>query len=428
MIPSRPLGLGGILGETIRITGKTFLFVVLLIIVCIIPAGLWTSSNVSHFVREALVDAQQEKGWTDESIHDLQSRVRNIIELQNPGTLRIYSKGFGTVDSIRLRDSLLALPPILDSSRIISTQSATPIDPRSGSTGKIISALPKVDTIYHTTVPGTSAQLAVTQKKYSRITSDFMWGHFWKMSSDGLLILLSIFLFAFGAFFANAATIDLACRAFEERPLAFGNVLSETLRRNVWRVLAFQLVYFLALIIIPDAIVSAIQTASYAMSVFVGMLFGLARLFVAIRIIVLLPALVSEERGLIAAAKRSWALTEGNWWRIFGISMVYGIIVGILLFLILIAPIIFETAQLISWGKSFLFSPTLTLHDAVSMIASITEWLSKICVFSAGILMFFYTPFVTTLYYDLRTRLDGPLSYEIGAEHTNEHRAATHPM
>ena len=425
MIPSRPLGLGGILGETIRITGKTFVFALLLIIVCIIPVGLWTSSNVSHFIREALVGAQQEKGWTDESIHELQYRVRNVLERQNPGTLRVYSKGFGTIDSIGLRDSLLALPPISDSTRLIGSQTATPKDPISGA---IVAALPKVDTIYHAKIPGTSAQLAVTQMKYSKITSDFLWGHFWKMSSDGLLILLSLALFAFGAVFANAASIDLACRAFEERPLAFGSVITETLRRNVWQVLAFQLVYFLALIIIPNAIVSAVQSVSYMTSVFVGMLFGLARLYVALRIIVILPTLISEERGLLAAAKRSWALTAGNWWRIFGICLVVGIIGGIVFFFVFIAPLVFETAQLISWGRAFLFSPTLTMHDAISMIASITEWLSKICVYSAGLFMLLYTPFTTTLYYDLRTRLDGPLSYEAGAEHTSELRAATHPM
>ena len=50
----------------------------------------------------------------------------------------------------------------------------------------------------------------------------------------------------------------------------------------------------------------------------VSMLFLLVLVFVSIRLLPLLPVVASEETGAIASLKRSFALTSGQFWRLFG--------------------------------------------------------------------------------------------------------------
>ncbi|WP_143035048.1 glycerophosphoryl diester phosphodiesterase membrane domain-containing protein [Marininema mesophilum] len=66
--------------------------------------------------------------------------------------------------------------------------------------------------------------------------------------------------------------------------------------------------------------------------IIMGFLFFLSAtiitIWVSIRLILTLPIVVEEETGYLAAIKRSWRLTKGSFWKIFGASLIVGIVVG----------------------------------------------------------------------------------------------------
>ena len=53
-------------------------------------------------------------------------------------------------------------------------------------------------------------------------------------------------------------------------------------------------------------------------------------IWIYIKILVAPAAVVIEELGALDGLRRSWQLTRANWWRILGITLVVGIMVGII--------------------------------------------------------------------------------------------------
>lgn len=56
---------------------------------------------------------------------------------------------------------------------------------------------------------------------------------------------------------------------------------------------------------------------------------GLAALWLSVRVTLAAPALVLERLGILAALRRSFALTHGQFWRVFGIVLCAAILVGV---------------------------------------------------------------------------------------------------
>jgi membrane-anchored glycerophosphoryl diester phosphodiesterase (GDPDase) len=52
-------------------------------------------------------------------------------------------------------------------------------------------------------------------------------------------------------------------------------------------------------------------------------------IYLAIRLAVATPSVIIEGKAPVDAVKRSWAITKGNWWPIFGVIFVIGIVVEI---------------------------------------------------------------------------------------------------
>ena len=73
-------------------------------------------------------------------------------------------------------------------------------------------------------------------------------------------------------------------------------------------------------------------------AVLIGIVGGLAALVVSIwvwvRLALAIPAVVLEEVSVVTALKRSWRLVQGSWWRIFGISLLAGIVVAFIGFVL----------------------------------------------------------------------------------------------
>jgi hypothetical protein len=115
--------------------------------------------------------------------------------------------------------------------------------------------------------------------------------------------------------------------------LAMGPHISvgEAIRHATRRVLPFfgafllWVVPFLVLGSVPYNIIRSHPTdASTAAGIGLLALMALA-MFLAIRMLLIGPVASAEHGGPLAIIRRSWDLTEGNWWRLFGFVLVFAV-------------------------------------------------------------------------------------------------------
>lgn len=90
------------------------------------------------------------------------------------------------------------------------------------------------------------------------------------------------------------------------------------------------ILYVLAVVIVGVllAIASSQVGITYAIIVAIGSV--LLFIYVGVRLVFVAPAVVVERQGIFGAIARSWALSGGYWWRIFGLLILVGIIVGVI--------------------------------------------------------------------------------------------------
>ncbi|HEX6934480.1 MAG TPA: glycerophosphoryl diester phosphodiesterase membrane domain-containing protein [Streptosporangiaceae bacterium] len=111
---------------------------------------------------------------------------------------------------------------------------------------------------------------------------------------------------------------------------------------EAWRIARVPFVVAISLLVpligiaiwVPVAIVVIILLVAKltALAVVLGVVGFLAALvvtiWVSIRLTLAVPAVVLEGAGPIDALKRSWQLVQGSWWRIFGVTLLAGIVVA----------------------------------------------------------------------------------------------------
>jgi hypothetical protein len=143
-----------------------------------------------------------------------------------------------------------------------------------------------------------------------------------------------------------------------------------------------------------------------------GILGGLAMLavtiFLWIRLSLALPAVVLEGIGPIDALRRSWQLVKSSWWRVFGITLLAGIVVAIIGF-ILQFPFTIVSGLTGGGGSGFTMigagSTTATTTAAPTIlgvaITAIGSIIAATCTrpISAGVTVLLYT--------DMRVRREG---------------------
>ncbi|NNG40124.1 hypothetical protein HJ588_12705 [Flexivirga sp. ID2601S] len=137
-----------------------------------------------------------------------------------------------------------------------------------------------------------------------------------------------------GIFLTGMLTIVVA-EAVLGRRISIGETWQKV-RGRLLPLLGMTMLQILALVVflvIGTAIVVVLAlTAPLAVTVSVGIVLGLALVvgfvYVWVKIGFAGAALVLERIGPIAAFKRSWALTKGQWWRIFGITLLGQLLVS----------------------------------------------------------------------------------------------------
>lgn len=121
------------------------------------------------------------------------------------------------------------------------------------------------------------------------------------------------------------------------RRISMGETWSR-LRPRLWPLLGLTglllLAALLAVGVVAGVVALAAVTAGAVLAVVLGVLLGLALvvgfIFVAVRTSLASPALVLEGCGPIAALRRSWGLSRGSFWRLFGMRLLAQLAVGVI--------------------------------------------------------------------------------------------------
>jgi hypothetical protein len=187
--------------------------------------------------------------------------------------------------------------------------------------------------------------------------------------------------------FAAAALAIAACfKAISAAYLGEHAGVAESLRYAVGRLLPLLVAYFLVVIIVGLGLVALI----------------IPGIWLAVKLSMTFPAVVFERTGPFAAIGRSWALTKGNWWRVFGTLLVVFLISFVLQ--IVLAAV---AGGLLAAGDSvseLTVAIVLTLVNLLALALTYPLWASVTSV----------------VYYDLRVRNEAfdlqLLAQGVGAE------------
>jgi len=242
--------------------------------------------------------------------------------------------------------------------------------------------------------PQTQRLAAYFQKNATLFVNSYLLFFF-----GGLLLLI-------GCFTLIASSIDLSCQIFEERPQEPIYALWSGLRGNTWKISLLYILYTIAVVLINTIIgVFPVQVGSV-----LAFFLMIAQIYILVRLAAVFPAMISEELGPFEAVRRSWELTRHLGWRIFAFSLAFGLV------LIFVSIVVSEVTGLLfpnitSWAKDFLIKSPISFQWFIDTLPGIL-W-SIVAEISLFLLFLFFSlpSFLTVLYYDLRTRHDGPLVY-----------------
>ncbi len=209
-----------------------------------------------------------------------------------------------------------------------------------------------------------------------------------------------------GMFVLTAATVELGSQVFEERPQEFWRTLGTAIAKHFWKVLFLYLLYLVVVWTLDAFLLVLPGGAGDALSGFVT----IVQVYLIVRFSMTVPALVSEELGPFSALARSWQLTHRSGWRIFGIFLTIGILLLFVFFVIvLIAGMV--TNDAFTWANDAMTKPFITLSWFLTAFPSFLRSIAIEWSVVVLLLFSFLTTAGTVLYYDLRTRHDGPLVY-----------------
>ncbi|MDP4200051.1 MAG: hypothetical protein Q8922_06460 [Bacteroidota bacterium] len=349
MIPSRPLSLVDIIGETLSISFRIFPRYALLLLILILPGISLFTYGTSELSSQALVRARSDLALNDSDVTSLRNDFRVWMAKQNP-MIEQEERIFGVPDTI--------LAP-----------------------GRV--------------------SLHQVREYFESNLSQF--SNAWVLlGAGGLLLLL-------GAFGLLSSTIDLACQYFEERGQNVAEALRSSIARHLWILLGLYLVYFVAGLLV-DVLFGLTAVLPNSVQAFFGSMITVIEIYIGIRLFATVPAVISEEIGPIPALRRSWRLTLGHGIRILGTSVGFGVI--LFLAAIVVSVIAgFAFGDVIEWCKEFLTAQVVTVPWILrSLPGFLWQLAGEITVFIL-LLGAFFPVFVTVFYYDLRTRRDGALVY-----------------
>jgi hypothetical protein len=156
------------------------------------------------------------------------------------------------------------------------------------------------------------------------------------------LITVTGILFGLANLAAYLAITHLACGEFEGKPVtweeAFRKGVGLPLLRGVGVSVLISLA-FGAILIVPYMLIIAGAASDSSGLAGIGIFLLLAAfgivLFLAFRWNFVLQTIAWEDTRVMDSFRRSWDLVEGNWWRVFGIMILFGLLVDFAISLLL---------------------------------------------------------------------------------------------
>lgn len=353
MIPSRPLFLGDIIGNTFVIATKTWTrAAVAAIIFMAVPAALilFTANSLITTTYDAL----EREGYLEpKKLERFRERIVRQLNEDNPAFLEIYGIAPDAAES----------------------------------------------------------EAGYSDSEFSFDMNEFMDKYAASFSPYIALIALTYALMILASLGYQVVAVDLASRQFEERKLDLKQAVNDTLRRNLW----LNIIQFLILIFILAFGLGVVVQFSGFLQETVAALLILAAVIMtiisALRLLFAQPALVAESLGPIAALKRSWEITRGNGWRIFGVFIVFGLVV-VAVYVVLSIPFAALTSSSTNVIFNFLRGADVNAGHIFTSLRGLARELAFGMLFTTALFASLSPSFMTVFYYDLRTRKDGPLAYE----------------
>jgi len=376
MIPSRPLYIGDIISETFKMSWKTLLRVLLIALVLSAASTFVYVWGISGIVERGYTVLEKNYPLDSASVSTYRMGVLKEIKEENPFLLALY---FPDV-KVDIDDEI-----------------------------KKVADTTHIDSL-HTASDSVAIVAAIDSRNYLEEMGDFfldnseaIFGIFDGIFFASLVsILISIFLSTF--------ILDICIRYFEERKLNIVAALTTTLRRNVWMSILMYLLMIFILLFGFGVMIGIGAIMPVALEVML-ILFAIGMLVLTgVRLMFAQVALISEELGPWESLHRSWKLTQGYFWRTVGIVIVLFMIVVVFEAIAQAIVGIFDMTRA-ETIKGLIAGEHTNVKAAIDELISLIQ-ISSIQSLITAVLFITFTPsLLTVMYYDLRTRKDGPLTY-----------------
>jgi hypothetical protein len=402
MIPSRPLYIGDIINETFKMSWKTLLRVVFVALVLSAASTFVYVWGISGIVERGYEVLEKNYPLDSANVSTFRMGILKEIKEENPLLLALYFPDI----RIDIDDEI---------QKVVDTTQADSLPAVSDSVDEADSLPAASDSVdVADSLPAVSDSVDVVDiedsRSYLEETGDFfvdnsetIFGIF-----DGIFFASMITIFI--SIFLSTFILDICIRYFEERKLNIVVALSTTLRRNVWMsILMYLLMIFILLFGFGSMIgIAAIMPAPLQV---ILILFAAGMLMLTgVRLMFAPVALVSEELGPWESLHRSWTLTHGHFWRIIGIFIVLLMIVVVFQAIAQVMVGIIDTTEA-NMIKGLIAGEHTNVKAALNELITLIQ-ISSIQSLITTILFITFSPsLLTVMYYDLRTRKDGPLSY-----------------
>jgi hypothetical protein len=228
-----------------------------------------------------------------------------------------------------------------------------------------------------------------------------------------LAFFLFLGLYALASYAATLGITTVACAEFSAEPMSWEDSLRVVFSTRYLKALGQIILQFLTyagIFLLPYMMIIGAAASDVPVLGILGfllmMLAVILVLYISNRWSFALQAIAWEDAGVLEALRRSWDLVRGNWWRVFGILLLFSIILQFALS-ILLAPVYLVAF----WGLISDFIRMASLEGGPPDMDAIVAALDSISIrvtavaFFSSILTLLITPLYTSiLYFDLRAR------------------------
>ncbi len=228
------------------------------------------------------------------------------------------------------------------------------------------------------------------------------------------------------AFLQGVMVVEVASGTLGEK-LGFGALWRRAAAR-IWPLIGWTLLIAVAILVAVAVIVLVVVLGAAASPS--GLMFGIATavllglgllalgIWVGVKLALVPSVIVLERAGIGAAMRRSWRLTDGAFWRTFGILLLVAVILNVA------AQVVVQPVGLVGTILAVVIDPTGT-GTALTVTIVTTVVTTVLSLLIGAITAVVQAALVAVIYIDLRMRREG---LDLELERHVEQRDAGHPV